>query len=557
MLKRILIAAGLIVLFLIANRAAYKGYFHDDDLDNAAWTPRTDLTEFAATLVSPRFSRTNFRPPGHLYFRVLSQTAGMKFPPYVAGLQLLHLLNAFLVWRLLRKLAIGESAALAGLVFFLFHPATFDGYWQPMYVFDVLCALFSTMSLLFWIDRRWVWSFVCFWLAYKSKELAVMLPLVLLAYEWWLGERRWKPLIPFLVVSLSFGLQAIFVNRHTHDTYTFRFTADALVATMLFYAQRLPGSLWGWLAVALMAYFVSDRRVWFGISAGLLLLVPLLALPGRQFAVYLYAPLAFLAIAVAAGVAKKPKILLPVFLLVWIPFTYAAMREYRKTALTYADENRRYVATTERFLRESPNTTTFLFDGHPYWLNVWGIEGALRLLTGREDVPLAAIDSPESKVLKEQPDLAVLGWDTVFRKVEITKRDPAHPYMPFVEVGKNTPLWQYGEGWFPREGMFRWMQPQADARVYRPEGATKFQVIVNMNAKQRERTGPQTLEVLLDGKLIGRFEFSYAGWQRPTFDVPPGPAGVVTVQLRADPAYRPENDPRVLGFAVGGFGFLP
>jgi len=126
-----------------------------------------------------------------------------------------------------------------------------------------------------------------------------------------------------------------------------------------------------------------------------------------------------------------------------------------------------------------------------------------------------------------------------------------------VQVGQHTPLWQYGDGWFPREGSFRWMQPQADARVYRPEGATKFQVIVNMNQLQRERTGPQTLEVLFNGKVIGRHEFAYAGWQRPTFDIPPAPSGVINVVFRAEPAYRPEGDPRVLGFAIGGFGFLP
>ena len=547
----------LIVLFFIANRAAYKGYFHDDDFDNAAWTPRTGLDEYATTLISPVFSRTNFRPLGHLYFRVLSQTAGMRFPPYVAGLQFLHLVNAFLLWRLLRKLKFDELAALGGVVFFLFHPATFDAYWQPMYIFDVLCTLFGILSLTLWIDRRWIWSFVCFWVAYKSKEIAVMLPVVLLAYEWWLGERKWKPLIPFFLVSLSFGVQAIVANRQTHDTYTFKFTADTIVDTFFFYAQRLPGSPWGWIVIALMLYLVYDRRVWFGLVSGLVLLLPLLALPGRQFAVYLYAPLAFLAAAVASTIAKRPKLILPAFLVVWIPLTYAAMRDYRKTALTYADENRRYVAVMEQFLKDNPSTNTFLYDGHPYWLNIWGIEGAFRMITHREDVPLAAVDSPESKALKQVPDLAVLGWDNIFRKVEITKRDPAHPYESFVQVGQHTPLWQYGDGWFPREGSFRWMQPQADARVYRPEGATKFQVIVNMNQLQRERTGPQTLEVLFNGKVIGRHEFAYAGWQRPTFDIPPAPSGVINVVFRAEPAYRPEGDPRVLGFAIGGFGFLP
>ncbi len=37
--------------------------------------------------------------------------------------------------------------------------------------------------------------------AYKAKELAVMLPVVLLAYEYWFGKRRFAVLIPFFCVA--------------------------------------------------------------------------------------------------------------------------------------------------------------------------------------------------------------------------------------------------------------------------------------------------------------------------------------------------------------------
>ena len=44
-------------------------------------------------------------------------------------------------------------AALSAALFFLYHPATFDAYWQPMYVFDVLCGTFCLLSFLAFIDR--------------------------------------------------------------------------------------------------------------------------------------------------------------------------------------------------------------------------------------------------------------------------------------------------------------------------------------------------------------------------------------------------------------------
>ena len=51
-----------------------------------------------------------------------------------------------------------------------------DAYWKPMYVFDLFCTTFCLASILLYAHGRWILSFIAFWLAYKSKELAVMLP---------------------------------------------------------------------------------------------------------------------------------------------------------------------------------------------------------------------------------------------------------------------------------------------------------------------------------------------------------------------------------------------
>src|SRR5512144_1677041 len=102
--RGILLTAVLALLFLLANRAAYKGYFSDDDLDNILQTRGAELTLFASSLTSPMLSEWNFRPVGHFYYKALGAAAGLRFPPYLAVLHLLHLLNALLVWQVLRKL---------------------------------------------------------------------------------------------------------------------------------------------------------------------------------------------------------------------------------------------------------------------------------------------------------------------------------------------------------------------------------------------------------------------------------------------------------------------
>ena len=121
--------------------------------------------------------------------------------------------------------------------------ALFDAVWKPMYIFDVLCAGLCLLSLLFYAQHRWILSFVAFWLAYKAKELAVMLPVALAAYEFWFAKRNplraWKPLLPFFAASLSFGLQGILLNPNQDNDYTFRFTPEALEHTSLYYAGQI------------------------------------------------------------------------------------------------------------------------------------------------------------------------------------------------------------------------------------------------------------------------------------------------------------------------------
>ena len=48
-------------LFLLADKGAYKGYFHADDLDNIAWTSVDNVGTFIEGFVSPRYSKLNFR----------------------------------------------------------------------------------------------------------------------------------------------------------------------------------------------------------------------------------------------------------------------------------------------------------------------------------------------------------------------------------------------------------------------------------------------------------------------------------------------------------------
>ncbi|MEO8371137.1 MAG: hypothetical protein ABI806_18275 [Candidatus Solibacter sp.] len=396
-------------VFLLLNAGAYRGYFQDDEIDNLSWTPYLGPADFLNGAVSPLFQANNFRPVGHYYFHAVEEIAGLDFPPYVAVLHALHLLNVWLLWLVMRRLGTAPFAAAAACLFFGLHMALFDNVWKPMYVFDVLCATLCLLSLWAWTAERWIVSFVAFWLAYKSKELAVMLPVVLLAYEVWFGKRRWKILAPFFLTSLSFGVQGMLGNPNKDNDYTLRFTWAALAKTSQFYAGRIFLLPYAGFVAPLLALLCRNRRTWFGLAAMALFLFPVLFLPGRIFSAYCYLPFAGLAIALT-GVTPAA---LTVFLALWLPMDLRELRIRRRETMTKAAEVRAWMKGVSEFAASKEKVDGFIYSGTPGGFHSWGVEGALKYIYERNDL----VVKPASAEVKGR--VALITWDPWRKRLDI------------------------------------------------------------------------------------------------------------------------------------------
>ena len=297
----------LAALFLVANRGGYFSFFEDDDMEALGFAAKVPIRNSLQETFSIHFGELNIRSAGYLYYQAISRLAGLRFGPFIAALHAIHLIGVFCVWLLLRKLEFTPVAAAAGTLFYTFHAATFDAYWRPMYVYDVMCGVFCLLSLLCYTHRRWVLSFLFFWLGFKSKDLAIILPAVLLSYEFLLGERQWKRLLPFLACSLYFGLHGVLLSPHTAtEDYRFSIAPSDLWRTVSFYASQILLTPWLGLAIPAAALFWKDRRYRLGAAAFCLLIFPMFCFPGRVASVYLYTALTGGAIAVAAIASRVP-----------------------------------------------------------------------------------------------------------------------------------------------------------------------------------------------------------------------------------------------------------
>lgn len=547
-------------LFYVASKGAYKGFFSADDLDNLAWTRYADLTGFLTGLVSPWFYESNFRPVGHFYFWALGRVAGLDFRPYVAVLHLLHLANLGLLWALLGRLSFSWAARAAGVVFFAFHMAVFDAYWKPMYVFDVACAAFSLLSVLLWIDRRRWMSLLSFWLAYKSKELAVAVPFILVGYEYLLGSFPVRSLVRSLAWHLAGGAwfagQALLAQGGRGGDYGLRLTPLTLWQTADYYASQVLLIRHAGFGLALLPLWVRDRRLWWGLLAGALWLGPMLLVPGRRFGAYLYLPLAGLAVALAALTERVGWKWIAAPMAIWLGFNYAEMREKRRAALAEAEESSAYVHSLADLARNGKDIDTILIDSAPAALRRWGVEGALRYTFNRDDLTLIYLEDSDRKQPPAGATLAMLSWDAPLKKLYTLRRTAAAGDAAYVEMTRLTPVWQLTRGWYQREGNYRWTMPQAEARMRRPAGANEFQVTVNIGPDYIRAVGKATLTVRVGGVELGSRTFTRNGWLTERFAIAPGTEGNVDVEFNVDPPFRPANgDPRPLGIPIAAFGF--
>jgi len=554
MIKRAVIVAVLVLLFLTANKGAYRSFFFGDDLDNLAWTREVPAAEFLEAMASPVYTANNFRPTGHGLYHLWSQTAGLRFTPYVATIQGLHLLNALLLFWLLRRIGAGEWQAAVAAVAWVFHMALFGAFWRPMYVFDVLCGLFVLLSFLAWTAQRWILSFLCFWLAMKSKEHAVLLPAVLFLYEWTLGRKRWKPLAPFVAASLGIGLQGVFANRAAGPDYKLVFSPLSVLMTTWAYVKQF------WFAAPLLAIWAKreDRGVWWGVGWLVLLLMPMLLLPGRINPVYLYVPLMGLAAALAMMITARgrPHVVAG-FTIVWLAGNFLWMRQLRRAELTHADENRAYFEQLSRVGPAVAEPELYIYDGYPEGLQWWGIAGAVRLITGRTEARMAPIQADDLRAQTEGKQVMQLFWDPVNRLLATHVRSENYPELARLDMRRYVPFWQLEDGWHKQEGGYRWSKPHAEANLLRPAGATRFELLVNIGPGHIAAVNPIRVRVTVDGQDLGEAIFDKQGWQTVGWSVGPKPAARVRVMLDVNPPFHPgPSDPRVLGVAVGSIGYV-
>ncbi len=163
----------------------------EDDMGNlyTAWKPGP----WQLLLAQFRPWHGDYRPMGGAFYAVLFTMFGLNPLPYRVAILLLLGINLWLVYRLARVLGCDELRSVVAVILAAYHSGLGSLHYNTDVIYDILCFTFYLGALLYyasirrrgrllggWESAAFFGLFLC---ALNAKEMALTLPLVLLAYE--------------------------------------------------------------------------------------------------------------------------------------------------------------------------------------------------------------------------------------------------------------------------------------------------------------------------------------------------------------------------------------
>ncbi|MDD5085630.1 MAG: tetratricopeptide repeat protein [Candidatus Omnitrophica bacterium] len=132
----------------------------------------------------------------------------------------IHIVNVLLVFLFLELLGLGRMVSFAAALIFAIHPVQVESVVWISERKAVLCVTFFLLSFFAYIryfkkglNRFYVYSLILFLLALLSKSSVVVLPLLLIAYDYFYGTktawRGFKDKIPYFLLAFFFSVLTV------------------------------------------------------------------------------------------------------------------------------------------------------------------------------------------------------------------------------------------------------------------------------------------------------------------------------------------------------------
>src|SRR5450759_2024271 len=190
--RKLAFALLILTYFFYFNWSGLWAQFAADDMMNMAAYWRLKPIRLLLHLFMPW--RGPYRPMAGLFYLPLLKGFGLNPLPFHAVMLAILLGNLYLMYRFALRVGCGELQAGLATLLVAYHAGLSMLYYNTAFVYDVLCFSFYMGAFLCYARVRAqgrllrggetalvMGLYLC---ALNSKEMALTLPIVLLAYEW-------------------------------------------------------------------------------------------------------------------------------------------------------------------------------------------------------------------------------------------------------------------------------------------------------------------------------------------------------------------------------------
>jgi tetratricopeptide (TPR) repeat protein len=218
--KRRLSFLGIVLLTLIVYLPGINNSFLNWD-DNWYITDNAFISDFSVSGIINMFTHlfhAQYSPLVMVVLSFLKSTFGLNPLPFHLVSLLFHILNAYLVYRFIALLTEKENLALVVSAFFAIHPFQVESVAWMSAMKIVISSSFFLLSLIYYIKyrktgktRNYYLSLLVFVLAILSKEQSLILPLVIIAIDYFndrklFGRKVIVEKIPYFFLSALFAV---------------------------------------------------------------------------------------------------------------------------------------------------------------------------------------------------------------------------------------------------------------------------------------------------------------------------------------------------------------
>ena len=217
----------LIVTFLLFYNTLTNNFVNLDDSGYIKDNP--DIKSLSAKNIAAIFSsfyNANYHPFTTLSYAIEYNLFGLNAKPYHFVNLFIHLLNTFMVFRLIKKISGKMEVAAITALFFAIHPMHVESVAWISERKDLLYSFFFISGLSAYYEyihatanrNKWyIYTILLFLCSLLSKSTAIIFPLMLLIFDYYF-RRGWKKKvlfekIPFFLLSLVFGVITILSQK--------------------------------------------------------------------------------------------------------------------------------------------------------------------------------------------------------------------------------------------------------------------------------------------------------------------------------------------------------